>query len=233
MNIARSTGSEAVAPPIIGFSIATCHYYDAEVVGPLKRPLKDTFKKARSLLHQNTAPPRRLRTVSVLSQISPLVSLQNKTKEGPATSPCSHHDATERVEESAPICPAASSNRALPTPSRLSEYFPYLSVTWGRKNRVHADGVHDTGSDTMGWTMSPHANGGPRLGAAVFFFFSQKLPMVFCAAVIQHLGSRRQTGMSDSYTDFMWTQQLAHQSSLPRFCVVVFSVCSLDCISEV
>ena len=38
-----------------------------------------------------------------------------------------------RSEKSAPICAAASCNRALPTPSRLSEHFPCLSVTWHEK----------------------------------------------------------------------------------------------------
>ena len=41
----RSMGSEGGALPIIGFSIETYLHYDAEVGGPLKRPLKDTFKR--------------------------------------------------------------------------------------------------------------------------------------------------------------------------------------------
>ena len=40
INTTCSTGSEAVSLPIIGFSKAAHHYYDAEVVGPLKGPLK-------------------------------------------------------------------------------------------------------------------------------------------------------------------------------------------------
>ena len=120
INITRSTGSEAMALPIIGFSIATYHNYDAEVGGPLKGPLTDTFKKARSNFIK-TVSPRKLRTVSALSQISHLVSLQNKTAKGPATNPYSHHIATERTEEFTPFCAAASSNGALPTPSCLSE----------------------------------------------------------------------------------------------------------------
>ena len=127
-----STGSQAVASLIIGFSIGTYQYYDAEVGGPLKGPLNDTFKKARSYFTK-TSSPRKLRTVLVLSQISHLVSLQIKTSEGPANSPYSHHVATGSVEESAPICAAASSNRALFTPSRLSEHFFYLLVMCDEK----------------------------------------------------------------------------------------------------
>ena len=68
------------------------------------------------LLHQNRLP------TEIANRLSALADLAH-----------SHHVATERVEESAPICAAASSNRSLPTPSRLSEHFPYLSVTWDGK----------------------------------------------------------------------------------------------------
>ena len=144
INITRSSDSKAVELPIIGFRNATYHHYDAEVGGPLKGPL-----------NTKTSSPKKLRTVSVLSQISHLVSLQNKTVEGPATSYHSHHVAKERAEESAPISAAASSNRALPTTSRV-----------GRKqstSRRQADGAHDTGTDTLGWIMSPHEYDGRAL----------------------------------------------------------------------
>ena len=64
--------------------------------------------------------------VSVLWQISHIVSWQNKTTKGPPPSPTATHVATERGEASAPICAAASSNRVLPAPSCLSEHLPYL-----------------------------------------------------------------------------------------------------------
>ena len=99
-----------VALPIIGFSIATYHYYDAEVGGPLKGPSRDTFKKAR-FYFTNTGSPRKLRTVSALSQISQLVSLQNLTTERHATISHNHE-----------LCPLRLASQ--------SEHFPYLQVTW-------------------------------------------------------------------------------------------------------
>ena len=51
-----------------------------------------------------------------------------------ATSRCSHHVSTEKVEEFTPFCAAASSNRALPTPSCLSEHHLYHFVTWRRRH---------------------------------------------------------------------------------------------------
>ena len=91
-----STRSVAVALLIIGFSIATHHYYDAEVGGPLQRPSNDTFKKARSNF-TTTGSPQKLQIVSVLSQSSRLVSLQNKTTESPTTSAYNHHVAREKI----------------------------------------------------------------------------------------------------------------------------------------
>ena len=82
--------------------------------GPLKGPLTDTFKKGRFYFIQ-TSSPKNLQTVSVLSQSSRLVSLLNKPTESPASSPHSHHVATERAEEFTQFCSASSSNRALPT----------------------------------------------------------------------------------------------------------------------
>ena len=39
-----------------GFSIATYHFHDTEVRGPLKGPLNDTFKKARSFFIKAGSP---------------------------------------------------------------------------------------------------------------------------------------------------------------------------------
>ena len=57
-------------------------------------------------------------------EIARLFSLQNKPTGNPTTNPYSHHDATEKVEEFTAFCAVASSNGALPTPSRLSEHHP-------------------------------------------------------------------------------------------------------------
>ena len=127
-----STRSVAVALLIIGFSIATHHYYDAEVGGPLQRPSNDTFKKARSNF-TTTGSPQKLQIVSVLSQSSRLVSLQNKTTESPTTSAYNHHVAREKLEEFTPFCAAVSINGALPTPSRLSESYLVPLSDVGRK----------------------------------------------------------------------------------------------------
>ena len=62
----RSTVSEAVEPPIIGSNIAIYFIYDAEVGGPLKRPLEDTYKKERFYCIK-AGSPRTLQTVSGLS----------------------------------------------------------------------------------------------------------------------------------------------------------------------
>ena len=108
INITRSTESEAAELPIIGFNIEIYHHYDAEVGGPLKGPSNDTSKKRRCCSIE-TSSSEKLQNVSVLSQSSRLVSLQDKTTEDPATIPYSHHVATERVEEFTPFCAAASS----------------------------------------------------------------------------------------------------------------------------
>ena len=60
-----------------------------------------------------------------------------------------HHAATERVQEFSPFGAAASSNGALPTPSRLSEHFLYCLVTWN-KNMNIADNAHNTSPVTLG-----------------------------------------------------------------------------------
>ena len=77
----------------LALSVATYHFYDAEVGGPQKEPLNVTFRKALPQFTK-TGSPKKLRTVSVLSRISHLVSLQNKTTERFATIPYNHHVAT-------------------------------------------------------------------------------------------------------------------------------------------
>ena len=86
MNITLSTDFEAVVLLIIGFSIVIYHFFDAEVGGPLIEPLKDRFKKVRFYFIK-TSSPKKLQTVSVLSQISHLVSLQNKPTQFPPPAP--------------------------------------------------------------------------------------------------------------------------------------------------
>ena len=56
INITRSTDSEAVEPPNIGFSIVIYHNYDAEVGGPLREPLRDTIKKGRFYFTKTNSP---------------------------------------------------------------------------------------------------------------------------------------------------------------------------------
>ena len=69
--------SEVVKLPIIGFNIVIHHNYDAEVGGPLRGPLKDTFKKRRFYISK-TSSPEKLQTVSVLSQSSRLFSCRTR-----------------------------------------------------------------------------------------------------------------------------------------------------------
>ena len=61
-----STGSEAVALLIIGFSFAIYHHHDADVGGPLKRPLNDTFMKAPSHFTKTNSP-----RLSALEDLAP------------------------------------------------------------------------------------------------------------------------------------------------------------------
>ena len=76
INITRSTDSEAVELPIVGFSIAIYHNYDAEVGGPLKGSLKDTSKKG--CFHCiKTSSPKKLQTVLVLSRLVSFAAASN------------------------------------------------------------------------------------------------------------------------------------------------------------
>ena len=134
------------------------------------KTLNDRFKKER-FQSTETVSPKKLQTVSVLSQSSRLVSWQSKTTESPTTSPCSHHVTTKRVEEFTPFCAAASSNRALPAPSRLSERYIYHLITW-HKNKGQADDPHDTSTDTLGWIKPSHADGGRALELQHLFLTS-------------------------------------------------------------
>ena len=103
MNGSCSAASEYHISITRSMGSAAHHYYDSEVGEPLKEPLNDTFKNAE-----------KLRPVSVLSQISHLVSLQNKTTKALATIPYSHHVATQRVEKSANLRDSVSPLEALP-----------------------------------------------------------------------------------------------------------------------
>ena len=150
--------------PVIGFNIAIYHSCDAEVGGPLNGPLNDTSRKRR-FYSIKIGSPKKLQTVSALSQSSRLVPLQNKTA-NPTTSPYSHHVSAGRVEEFTPFCVAASSNGALPTLSCLSERYLYHLVTWD-EIKVQADDAHDTGTDTLRWITSSHAYG--RRALELFF----------------------------------------------------------------
>ena len=78
--------------------------------------------------------PKKLQTVSVLSQSSRFISLHNKTTAGPASNSYSHHIATERVEEFTPLRAATSSNRASPASSCLSEHYLHYLVTWLKRH---------------------------------------------------------------------------------------------------
>ena len=156
---------------------ATDHWRQRRDLPQLRRRgrwTSDVCKKALSY-STKTRSPKKLQTVSVLSQSLRLVSLQSKTTSSPANSTCRHHVETESVEEVTPFCAAASSNSALPTPSCLSERYLYHLVTWHR-NKGSEDDAHYTSTDTLGWIMSPHADGGRVLELlfflqCVFFWF--------------------------------------------------------------
>ena len=80
--------------------------------------------------------------------------------------PHSHHVATEKVEEFTPFCAAVWSNRALPTPSGLSEHDLYHKVTWDEKQR--ADDAHNTNASHTGMDHVLLRRRRSRLGAASF-----------------------------------------------------------------
>ena len=117
---------------------ATYHNYDAEVGGPLKGSSRDTFKKAR-FYFTKTRSPRKLRTVSVLSQSSRLSLSQNNSPK-PTTSPCSHHVATERVEEFTPFCAAASSNHSVSPLGALPLYRSDVGRSTSRRRTRYGHG---------------------------------------------------------------------------------------------
>ena len=58
-----------------------------------------------------------------LAEFAPRFSAKQNYRKSPANTPCNHLVDTETVEEFSPFG-AASSNGALPTPSRLPEHFP-------------------------------------------------------------------------------------------------------------
>ena len=123
------------------------------VGGPLKGPLKD----ARSFpLHQNQLSREVADRLSALAELVVLFFAEQDYEESrhqPLQPPRCNG---ERVEEFTPFYAAASSNGALPTPSRLSERYLHHLVTWD-ENKEHADDAHDTSTDTLGWMMSSHA----------------------------------------------------------------------------
>ena len=89
--------------------------------------------------NESSLPDHKLDTRSLLSPPSHAGSPRKcaprtRLRKPPPTNPHSHQGATERVEEFTPFGAGASSNRALPTPSRLSEHFPYYSVTWHKRH---------------------------------------------------------------------------------------------------
>ena len=64
--------SEVVKLPIIGFNIVIHHNYDAEVGGPLRGPLKDTFKKRRFYISKNQISRKVADRLSALAELAPL-----------------------------------------------------------------------------------------------------------------------------------------------------------------
>ena len=108
----------------------------------------------------NTSSPKKLQTISVLSQSSRLFSLQNKPTENPATNPCSHHDATEKIEEFTPFCAAH-------TVSPFGAITLHCSVTWCKRHEHCRRNAYNTSAVTLGWITSCYADGGRVLCPAI------------------------------------------------------------------
>ena len=162
VNITRSTDSEAVEPPIIGFNIAIYHSYDAEVGEPLKGPLKDTFKKGRFLLHQNQLSKEVADRPSVLAELAPRFFAEQdyeESRQQPLQPPrCNGkgrgvHSVLRSGVEQRSFAHTVSPLGALPS---------HHSVTWD-KSKEQADDARDTSTDTLGCIMSSHACGGRAL----------------------------------------------------------------------
>ena len=83
----------------------------------------------------NTGSPKKLQTVSVLSQSSRFFSLQNKTTKSPATSSHSHRVATESVEEFTTLW------RGTETKSKLTTHTIRAQTHWNGSWRLMRSAV--------------------------------------------------------------------------------------------
>ena len=154
INVFRSTDSGVVELQISGSNIEIYHN------GPLKGPSNDTSKK-RCFVFIRIGSPKKMQTVSALSQSSRLDSLQNKTTEDPTANPYSHHVATDRTlqrtgyksftrsaqwRRATELCPLRLASR--------STSLIYLCVTWRKRldhcrHHTQCERSH-TGTDFVG-----------------------------------------------------------------------------------
>ena len=118
------------------------------------------FKKERSCSIKTGSPPK-LQTVSVLSLSSRFVSLQSKTTQSPATSPCSHCVETEEGRGVHSVLRSGVEQQSI-AHTCFSKRYLYHLVTW-HKNRGQAEDTFDTSTDTLRCIMSPHTYGGRAL----------------------------------------------------------------------
>ena len=152
INVTRSTDSEAVELPIVGFNIA--------IYLPLLRrrgrwtsekTLERYIQEGSLLLHQNRVANR----LSALAELSPRFFAEQdygESRHQPqhrsrCNGKCRGVHSVLRSGVDQPSFPhTVSPLRALPLPrSDVGE------------NKEHADDAHDTGTDTQGWIMSSHA----------------------------------------------------------------------------
>ena len=116
-----------------------------QVVNTMKFPIPDSIRQSGNSL---------------------LLDILLASSENSAASAC-HTSVTLKKERSCSIGTptattlkrAASSNRALPAPSCLSERCLYHLMMW-HKNKDKPDDAHDTSTVPPGWIMSSHADGG-------------------------------------------------------------------------
>ena len=90
------------------------------------------FKKETSL-HQNWLSKESADRVRALAELGASFLCRARLQKVPPPLPAATTLKTERVEEFTPFCAAASSNRALPTPSCFSERHLYHFVMWHKK----------------------------------------------------------------------------------------------------
>ena len=135
---------------------ATDHWLQHRNLPQLRR--RGRWTSARTLgryvqegtsLHPNWLSKECADRVRALAELAPRFFAEQDCRKSPTTTPCSYHVETERVEEFTPFCAAASSSRALPTPSCFSERHLYHFVTW-HKNMDKADDADDTSPVTLG-----------------------------------------------------------------------------------